>query len=195
MFIDGGFVGYVRALCDTGAQPNLAMHRVIKNFKHKGVPAQTCVNGISNQPVSIKRKISIEIRPWFDSEESITADFLILPASSGWCPVLPDSDLPNTLFTNLVPSKLADPLFWKCEPVHLLLGIEIWARLTCSNAIEVATGLVTMNTRFGEIVLGKLFADCAEQGNYNHSVQVHNGFTELTRPGQFWAFEDINLCS
>lgn len=66
----------------------------------------------------------------------------------------------------------------------------------CSNTVEIATNLVAVSTRFGEIILGKLVAERAEQRNHNNLVQVCNGFAELTRAVEkFWAFEDINLCS
>lgn len=79
--------------------------------------------GVGNDPIPIKREITIKLKPWFDSYEVVTANFLILPPSNTWRPILPPGDVQCAIIRNPVIKQLADPLFWKAEAVSAILGI------------------------------------------------------------------------
>lgn len=122
-----------RALCDTGTQPNIVMHKLVKIFYDKTSSVQTTINGVTSDSVQIKREIVLTIKPWFDSEDSITTTFLIFPQSCKWNPVLPNTDVHCDFMGVGLPAQLADPMFWKSAPIHMLCGVEIWARMVPSK--------------------------------------------------------------
>lgn len=194
VYIGEKFVGVMRALCDTGSQPNLVMHRIIKNYFNQTSIIQHTILGIGNEPIQAKHKISLKIKPWFESENEIIAEFLVLPTTNKWCPMLPPSDVQCVQFPNNAITNLADPLFWKSGPITMVFGVGIWIQLVQGGLSKINDNVVGQTTKFGEILLGQL--------EVKHPVQVADEFSvhaigsdELQKSiEKFWKFEDIDLC-
>lgn len=180
VYIGEKFVGVMRALCDTGSQPNLVMHKAIKNYFKNTTIIQHTILGIGNEPIQAKHKISLKIKPWFDSTEEITAEFLILPTTNKWCPLLPPNDVQCVQLSCGTSAHLADPLFWKSNPITMVFGVEIWIQLLQGGLTNISNNLVSQNTKFGQILLGQMEVKHPVQTNEDYSIQVIN-YDELHR--------------
>lgn len=189
------FVGTARALCDTGANPNLIAHNLVKGFYSSSKIVKGTVEGVGNDPIRIKREIMVTLKPWYESDESIEAKFLILPQSSKWCPMLPHSNVQCADIDVSRVEQLADPSFWQCGPVSLILGIEIWVQLMQESIIRLNKSIVCQNTRFGTVIMGQ------GRGTENgQALQVNAINHESYEPvlkflERFWKFEDLHLCT
>lgn len=53
----------LRALCDSGSQPNLITHSVIKNYALRPEQVNFGLSGISGEMMKVKRKIRVKIFP------------------------------------------------------------------------------------------------------------------------------------
>lgn len=91
--IDGQIYGPFGALLDTGAQPTLISHTLFKRLKCTTSQATKRVLGLGSSPFTIKRKMNIMIRPWFESTHCINDQACILPHESEWRPILPSQHL------------------------------------------------------------------------------------------------------
>lgn len=189
------FVGTVRALCDTGAQPNLVVHKLVKNYYEHTSSSLTTIVGIDNESISIKRKINLSIKPWFDSNQIIRATFLILPTKSNWSPTLPARDLHCELFEKGLPEQMADPFFWKSAPISMLFGVEMWAMFLQGLQTNLDSKLICQNTKFGGIVMGWGGSKNVAENNQIHTVQS-NHLVDLNKAiERFWYFENLELCT
>lgn len=200
VFIGDKFMGFYRALGDTGAHPNIVAHKLIKSDYSKTIAVRGSMLGIENNALPIKRKIIIGLQAWFEPDPSkrINVDFWILPKSSKWSPILPEKDISCAEIPYELEPILADPLFWKAQPVSMLLNVGTWTSLLSNEIKKLNDSLLCQETKFGKVISGQLgnraslkLGGCA----YVHLIQ-DNSFDELRRAIQkFWAFEDISMCS
>lgn len=95
IYIKNEFIGFHRALCDTGSQSNIVSFNIVKDHYQNGIDVRNNVIGINNKPIKIKKKIEMSIQPWFDSSEysKISSNFWVLPKSNSWNPILPESNV------------------------------------------------------------------------------------------------------
>lgn len=198
LYVDGKHIGAFRALCDTGSHVNLVSHRIARYFYERAEQVNAIVNGISNESIRVQRKITLEVRPWFDSNQpiSFSGEFLILPKSCDWEPVLPHQDISYKEMNYQLRPILADPMFWKAEPVQMILGIEFWAQFMYERTHLLSERLLCHETKFGNLILGQTDIDC-EKG-VNEAVCVAQGVdTEELHEffKRFWTFEDLSLCT
>lgn len=158
--------------------------------------------GIENQALPIKRKIIIELQPWFEENPNkrIIAHFWILPKSSKWSPILPEKDISCAEVPAELSSILADPLFWKAQPVSMILNVGTWTSVLSEKAIKLSNGLLCQDSLFGKIISGQLSSntflelDGNQCANISHAQE--NSFNELQKSIQkFWEFEDISMCN
>lgn len=76
--------GQLYALLDTGAQPNIITADAVRQLRMPMTTIKKEMIGIDGKPFHARGKITIRIRPWFDSDEFLDLEFLVLPKDSYW---------------------------------------------------------------------------------------------------------------
>lgn len=200
VFIGDKFIGLHRALGGTGAHPNIMAHRLIKSDYSKTIAVRGSMLGIENNALPIKRKAIIGLQPWFEKDPSkrIKVHFWILPKSGKWNPILPERDISCDEISNKLEPVLADPLFWKAQPISMLLNVGTWISFLNDGSKKLSDNLLCQESKFGRVISGQLGNDVSiepRKGAYVNLVQ-DNSYDELRKTMQrFWAFEDIALCT
>lgn len=190
-------IGTYRALCDTGSNVNVVTHKIAKHYLDRAKPMNSTICGISNESIKVQKRILLEIRPWFESNKIITyqCDFWILPKLSEWGPVLPSRDISCKDMNFKLSPILADPMFWKAEPVSMILGIEFWAKFINENISLLCDDMLCYETRFGSIVLGKTGISGETDLVKPVFTTIKADIEELIEFFQkFWEIEDLSLC-
>lgn len=189
--IAGKMTEPIRALGDTGSQPNLMVHNIMKKNGFVGTPKYTGLLGISGSPVRIRQQITVKIFPWFDSEQFVEATFWILPKGSKWCNILPDRTIKPDEVNLSNELSLADPMFWKPDQIQLLFGIEIWAQLIQPKVIELNRALIQQDTKIGSVIMGKTGTGPAQSNHKTFNIREYN-YKELENLlKRMWEIEQV----
>lgn len=72
MFISGESVGLYRALVDTGSETELIHQKTIEKWYHNSTPTNVDIVGLGDSDIWVKRKIEVELRPWYDTDGQTT---------------------------------------------------------------------------------------------------------------------------
>ncbi|XP_031638945.1 uncharacterized protein LOC116351048 [Contarinia nasturtii] len=199
LYIDNELIGLFRALCDSGAIPNLMKNNVMKYRSSKTVNINGGVNGISNEPVRIRKKVNAMIQPWFENgnEKKISAEFWVLPKSCKWAPILPNRDVTCDVIVQKLPPNIADPTFWRADHISILLGIEVWAEIMEGRSEKLSEKLVSQESMLGNLISGRIgdkeMSDLEKQSFERNVCTVSiNDLDDLLK--KFWSFEDLPLC-
>lgn len=201
MLINKQPVGLVRALGDSGSEAELVHYNTIAPWYALTKPANIIVVGLGEQEVAVKRKIEVELRPWYDKsgQTSLKVTLCILPKANPWAPIYPERAIPNNAIEKPLCAPLADPLFWEPRQVQLLLGIEVIAMLLMdSYAKGVGKRIISQETAFGSVLFGRagnwVSAD-SPQLTIKRQVQTVT-VKDLDKSAQsLWHFEDLALCT
>lgn len=149
------------------------MHPIIKNHLACTSKVNQTIVGVETNSVSIRNEVSVTLRPWFESDETVSGHFLVMPPKHTWKSMLPEQDLSNNYFKGQFPvEQLADPLFWKSSPIQLILGIEIWSQIIKDPIIQMGPKLVCQESRFGKIVMGSIESKSIKITNGSYSVKI-----------------------
>lgn len=123
------------------------------------------------------------------------ANFLILPPTNKWCPILPPNDVQCTGIDKRSMLQLADPLFWKSGATTIIVGIEIWSQIVREPIIRIGENLICQNTKFGSVVMGQGGNEENVQILQLNAVQIETDESLQMLLERFWQFEDLNICS
>lgn len=195
MLINDKFVGLFRALGDSGSEAELVHYNTIEQWYAHSAPTHVSIVGLSEHDILVKRKIEVELRPWYDQsgQTSLKVTLWILPKTNNWAPIYPEKPISSNAIENQLNGPLADPLFWNPSKVHLLLGIEVLAMLMMdSYSRRIGKRLISQETAMGNVIFGKagdwVSAD-SPQLTVKKAVHVVN-MKELDKNIQkFWHFE------
>lgn len=141
----------------------------------------------------IKRRIRTIIRPWFESEFSITTDFFVINRLDGFYP----NDEVESAKEEIIHLGLADENFDVPAPIDALLGAEIYAEIVGTDLYRHENGAIMQSTKLGHIILGRLSMkqDASDlpilsvvQDTKNDDMQLQKALT------RFWEVEEINKC-
>lgn len=201
MKINGKFVGRFRALVDSGSEAELVHYNTIAPWYENSTSANVSVVGLSEQDISVQRKIEVELSPWYDKDDhtSLKITLWILPKTNTWGPVYPEKPITDEGIEELVDGQLADPSFREPSKIHLLLGIDVITLLMVdSHSKQVGNRLISQQTTMGNVLFGQTgdwFSANSPQLTVKRSVHVIN-MHELDKNIQkFWQFEDLTLCT
>lgn len=149
-------IGLARALGDSGSEAELVHHDTIAPWYKFSKPANVTVVGLGEQDVLVKRKIEVELRPWYDQSDQtkLKVTLWILPQTNKWAPVYPERPIPRNAIDSPLNGQLADPLFWDPARVQILLGIEVIAMLLMdSYAKRIGKRIIQQETAFGTLAV------------------------------------------
>lgn len=201
MLINGKFVGMFRALADSGYEAELVHHNTIAQWYMHSTSANVNIVGLAQEDIPVKRKIEVELRPWFDQggQTTLKITLWILPKTNQWSPIYPERAIPPHTLEKTLPGPLANPLFWQPSKIHLLLGIEVMAMLMMNcQSIGLGKRLVSQNTSMGNVILGATGDgenSALPQLTVNRKIHVVN-MNDLDKSVQrLWHFEDLELCT
>lgn len=193
---NGVVFGPIRAMLDTGAQPNLMSYGLYKQLE---LPVQSAANrlvGIDGKPFIIKHKVMVEICSWFDANTCIKDIFWILPKHDDWQPLIPSREL------NIVPDMkqferpLADPEYTTPQPVQMLLGTGFFARILISVVDRNIDGTVWLETELGMV---NFDAQSDKSDMEERSVNLAINYVENEQLDQLlcrlWEMDQIPACS
>lgn len=199
VYIDNELIGIFRALCDSGSQPNLICHDVVKHYFSKMKAANGNVMGISDSPVYVRKKLTVGFSAWFENNiaEQIKTNLWVLPKKSKWAPILPNHDIPSSAMSRNLHPRLADPMFWQADKISILLGIEMVAAITEGSSHKVGKRLVSQESQLGLLLYGKIGEcddDDIEATTSKHVCNV--SLNEIDKNIQnLWYFKDLELCN
>lgn len=113
MRIDGEPIGFYRALGDTGSETELVHHRTIEQWYHKTQQTNVDILGLGDSDIWVKRKIEVELRPWYDTNGKTTLKITlyVLPKATNWSPIYPVRPVPCDAIQGPLHGPLADPTF------------------------------------------------------------------------------------
>lgn len=153
--IDGAIHGPFRALLDTGAQPMLISFTLFKRMRCSSSLVTRRVLGVGSAALTIKRKVDVVLRPWFESRYSIRDRALVLPHQDSWSPILPSTVLQVQQKDDEFRRTLADPEYHIPKEVHIILGIGFMANILDRKLGYDMFGTALVSTHFGTVVMGK----------------------------------------
>lgn len=201
MLIDGEPIGFFRALGDSGSEAELVHHDTIEPWYSKSTPANVNIVGLGDDDVPVKRKIEVELRPWYDQsgQNSLEVTLWILPKTNTWGPIYPEIPITDSAIEQPLIGPLADPLFWQPSRVQLLLGIEVLAMLMMDCTTKrIGKRLISQETAMGNMIFGRtddFVQPNSPQLTSKRAIHVVN-MQELDKNIQrFWHFEDLTLCT
>lgn len=176
----------VRALMDPGSQMNIITRQCAKKLK---LPLLKCSQSAYGMFAATKfdKKVRVCLRPWYNSDASITIEFFVAEQLSGTFPA-------GRLDVVALPNKtLADPKYNEPGPVEMLFGVDVYARLILPLIYEHTGGGIMQDTNFGFIILGRWLLDqdtMADLGIFTTTTENEtfelNGILE-----RFWNHEEI----
>lgn len=201
MHIDGKMVGLFRALGDTGSEAELIHQNTVTQWLHLAQPAQVNIVGLGDQDVPVRKKIQVELRPWYaqDNRVTLSVTLWILPKAHNWGPTYPNQPISPDAISQNLKGPLANPYFWKPSQMQILLGIEVLAMLMMNGQTQrVGNRVISQQTAMGNVLFGKagdwIYSD-SPRLTVNQTVHVVN-MQELDKNIQkFWQFEDLALCT
>lgn len=159
--------------------------------------------GVSG-PEFIRRKLIVEIKPWFESEFSLLVEFYVIKQLDG---NYPEKQI-NVSKQQIAHLLLADENFDIPAPINALVGAEVYAEMIRPELYKHKDGAMMQLTEFGHIILGRFMikkninnstayslmqADQNECIKPNHE-EINKNQNELlqTALSNFWKIEEIN---
>lgn len=163
--VNGKCSSPIRALLDSGAQPNLILYSKLQPLQIATIPTARKVIGIDGNPIRLRRKVVLELMPWFESNASIKDEFWVLPKETDWTILTPSVDVQP--IQQEVDLPMADNRYWQSASFGILLGVRIFAKLMAKVMTRSVNHITLIQTAFGTIVLG---AQPLEEENEAQSV-------------------------
>ncbi|XP_055605853.1 uncharacterized protein LOC129754023 [Uranotaenia lowii] len=177
-----------RALLDSGSECNFATERVSQLINASRKKVSVTVQGIGQSNSQVKQQIQAKIRSRI-SDFTLMADFLVLPKVTANLPTQP-VDISGWKMPQEI--TLADPAFFKCRSVDLVLGIEsFFSFFKSGREISLGNNLPTLiESVFGWVICGgQSLSKTSDQITCN--VSVSETIEEMV--SRFWLSEEIDV--
>ncbi|XP_055605543.1 uncharacterized protein LOC129753723 [Uranotaenia lowii] len=177
-----------RALLDSGSECNFATERVSQLISASRKKVSVTVQGIGQSNSQVKQQIQAKIRSRI-SDFTLMADFLVLPKVTA---NLPTQSVDISGWKMPQEITLADPAFFKCRSVDLVLGIEsFFSFFKSGREISLGNNLPTLiESVFGWVICGgQSLSKTSDQITCN--VSVSETIEEMV--SRFWLSEEIDV--
>lgn len=184
---DSFICGQLYAMLDTGAEPNIITADAVKQLKIPMTTARHRMTGIDGRSVNAKGRIQIRIRPWFDSDEFLDEEFMVLPRDSCW-------NLVSTPVFVQFPSdssmRLANPDINTPMRVHIILGVTTVAKSLISIVPRELSNVHMLETIFGVVIYGAI--PDKKSTALIHTITEDTEFDQLDRAiAKLWQLDQI----
>ncbi|XP_055604946.1 uncharacterized protein LOC129753177 [Uranotaenia lowii] len=177
-----------RALLDSGSECNFATERLSQLIKASRKKVSVTVQGIGQSNAQVKQQIRAKLRSRV-SDFSLTTDFLVFPKVTA---NLPTQSVDISGWRMLQEITLADPAFFTCRSVDLVLGIEsFFSFFKSGQEISLGNNLPTLiESVFGWVICGgQSLSSKSDQITCNVSVSE----TIEDMVSRFWLSEEIDV--
>ena len=190
---EGHRVGAVRAILDSGAQPNLINQEIARKLYINTKSTAKRVMGINGKPFSVRQRAIVRIFPWFQSDTSIEDEVWVMPKDFNWSIITPPTSL-NSI-KELDGLSLADPYYWESKKTAVLLGVKFFAKVTIQIIKREISGIVLMDTDFGVVIFGAYPANLDSETGKMHAACECIDYRDLDLLVQrFWEIDQIAHC-
>ncbi|XP_075150510.1 uncharacterized protein LOC142224614 [Haematobia irritans] len=183
-----GLMYKARALIDSGSEGTFISERLFRSLKlpYKRTNAQ--VSGLNNTiSASVQRECSLTLRSYVDDTFEISTSALVVPHLAGNLPSRTFDHLP---FSDLKDLVLADPRFFECSNVDILIGGDVLPSIMLPGMKHNVLGsLMAQQTAFGWILTGPIGHNATSP-----SAKVVSYFCEISLDkeiSRFWEVEDL----
>ncbi|XP_055590966.1 uncharacterized protein LOC129743049 [Uranotaenia lowii] len=177
-----------RALLDSGSECNFATERLSQLIKASRKKVSVTVQGIGQSNAQLKQQIRAKLRSRV-SDFSLTTEFLVLPKVTA---NLPTQSVDISGWRMPQEITLADPAFFTCRSVDLVLGIEsFFSFFKSGQEISLGNNLPTLiESVFGWVICGgQSLSSKGDQITCNVSVSE----TIEDMVSRFWLSEEIDV--
>ena len=175
-----GFYHQARSL-DTGSEATFISDDLCRRL---GLKRQTCrshITGISGAAAGkTLGLVDTRIRPCGLVNPSLTVSAIVLGTLTKELPTTPVRQAAVQRITE-IGLHLADEHFWNPSPIDILLGADVFARITDTRRIELGPGMpVAFGTIFGFILMGQV-NDVAAHHADRKSTRLNSSHVALSR--------------
>ncbi|XP_075157800.1 uncharacterized protein LOC142231065 [Haematobia irritans] len=169
----------LRALLDPGSQASLISEAAVQLIGVQRKHNYCKILGVGDSHANISRYIA-ELPLWSSRMEPVlTCDALVLTKITSYKPCKSMISFPD-----LEVDTLADPYYYRSDPIDLILGSDVCSKIKIPTESFVRGGLFFQNTHFGWV-----FSGSAEPTNTSillfHNVNIESILQS------FWRQEDI----
>ena len=156
------------SVVDPCSQSSFIKESLVQLLRLPKIPVNISVGGISGGTANtVKAQISVNVAPWFTSEQSWQVTALVLQRLTDYLP--PRQCVPANL-TLLSGLQLADPNYQSSEPVDMILGLDLYTHIILSGLKRNDTSQwIAQQTSIGWILSGKL-SEVPEKNSTSHSI-------------------------
>ncbi|XP_055848210.1 uncharacterized protein LOC129913509 [Episyrphus balteatus] len=179
----------LRCLIDTGSQTSFITEKACQRMQIRGTPTSIQIHGLSkNQTACSKQRVQLRLKSTKNNHTAVEVKMFVLETITDLLPAKETSSQVLKHFKNL---ELADPTFWKPNPVDILLGADVYGHII-REGIRYAPGrsVVAINTIFGWIILGNNFI--SPNVSVKTFIATTNPINELGFLLQkFWEMEEV----
>lgn len=152
--VDNITIGPLHAILDTGAEPSIITCKVVKKFQLPTSFTDKGLIGIDGESFKVNRKLIAKVKPWFVSEKFIETDIWILPNDNQWHLISPIQSMSKIHKLSSTQITLADPEYFKAKEIHMILGVQVFAKCMTSEIPRPIENYTTFESIFGVIVFG-----------------------------------------
>lgn len=188
-----------RALLDSGSMCNFITERAAQILKISRKNTSHAVLGLSQLPTYTRGLTALNVETLKGDSIAQEQPFLILDKITT---DLPRSPLSEDVILKVKPYCLADPSFYKPQPVDVLLGASLFSQICTPETYSLGPDLPrVMGTKFGFVVMGEapcaknLTNDTADISVLSTSLLSTNDLDLHTTLQRFWQQEEPPMCS
>ena len=189
-FLDSsGHTMTVRALIDPGSEKSFISEKVLTCLKPQVNKVRVEVTGVGAAVTSIAHKeTTLTLRSIVDQSFSSHLSVYVLDKLTQ---LLPRKEVNASTWPHIKGLILADPRFYKAEPIDCLLGVDIYTIIMQPGLVKGGPDApLAQNTVFGWILVGRA-SSCVSA---HSSVQVFHTYTDQsvnTTLPKFWEIEEV----
>ncbi|XP_055605044.1 uncharacterized protein LOC129753271 [Uranotaenia lowii] len=175
-----------RALLDSGSECNIISTSLSQRLRIQRGRVQVQISGVGQVPTNTKERMRASIQS-LQSDYSQTMEFYVLPKVTE---DLPTSNISISTWRLPEEIKLADPDFFKSNPIDLLLGGEyFFCFFPTKQRIQLGEGLpMLVHSVFGWLVTGRCGVSSGEAPILCQHSSISQSLEKLM--SKFWEIEE-----
>ncbi|XP_037295929.1 uncharacterized protein LOC119188381 isoform X2 [Manduca sexta] len=169
------------ALLDSGSQRSFITQSLCNKLNIPLIQSTQEIRGVGNSVIHSTQSCQIKFKS-HNHQFSTQIQCFVLPNITSTLPAITCArsiDIPNNI-------QLANPEFYKCHKIDLLLGADLFWDLLKTDRIRLSSGPILQDTHLGWIISGPV-------KNYLQNNHINCNFSQSieTHLRQFWELEEL----